>query len=87
MRRLPSSILQGGYIGFPKYGIAVDVRQGDFLVVMDVHQYHCNTPIKIDKMCNDESNIKNNRQKTKKYGRLSIVCYLRKNMLKCTKNN
>lgn len=80
----PVQSYQGGYIGFPKYGVAVDVRQGDFLA-MDVHQYHSNTPIKVGKMCNSESNIKNNRQKTKKHGRLSIVCYLRKNMLKCAK--
>lgn len=54
---------KGGVLGFPKWGIAVDVRQGDFLC-MDVHEWHCNTPIKGD-------------------GRLSIVCYLRKNMIKC----
>jgi hypothetical protein len=35
---------KGGFLGFPKWGIAVDVRQGDFLA-MDVHQLHCNTPI------------------------------------------
>ena len=34
----------GGYLGFPKWGICVDVRQGDFLA-MDVHEYHSNTPI------------------------------------------
>jgi len=54
---------QGGFLGFPKWGICVDVRQGDFLA-MDVHEWHCNTPI----------------QGT---GRLSVVCYLRKNMKKC----
>lgn len=53
----------GGYLGFPKWGIAVDVRQGDFLA-MDVHQWHCNTPIEGT-------------------GRLSVVCYLRKGMIKC----
>lgn len=36
---------EGGYLGFPQYKIAVDVRQGDFLG-MDVHQWHCNTEIK-----------------------------------------
>jgi hypothetical protein len=41
----------------------VDVRQGDFLA-MDVHEWHCNTPIIGT-------------------GRLSIVAYLRKNMIKC----
>ena len=35
----------GGYLGFPKWGIAVDVRQGDYLA-MDVHQFHANTKIK-----------------------------------------
>jgi hypothetical protein len=34
----------GGYIGFPKYDIAVDIRTGDFLA-MDVHQLHANTQI------------------------------------------
>lgn len=55
---------KGGYLGFPKWGIAVDVRQGDFLA-MDVHEFHCNTAIEGT-------------------GRLSIVCYLRKNMIKCS---
>lgn len=55
---------RGGYLGFPKWGICVDVRQGDFLA-MDVHEWHCNTPI----------------QGT---GRLSVVCYLRKNMIQCS---
>jgi hypothetical protein len=54
---------EGGYLGFPKWGVCVDVRQCDFLA-MDVHEWHCNTPIKGT-------------------GRLSIVCYLRKNMIKC----
>tara|TARA_B100000123_G_scaffold156906_1_gene116096 strand:- start:619 stop:1566 length:948 start_codon:yes stop_codon:yes gene_type:complete len=35
----------GGFTGFPQYGIAFDVRQGDFLA-MDVHEWHCNTEIK-----------------------------------------
>lgn len=55
----------GGYLGFPKWGICVDVRQGDFLA-MDVHEHHCNTPIVGD-------------------GRLSVVCYLRKKMLHCSR--
>jgi len=54
----------GGLLGFPRWGIAVDVRQGDFLA-MDVHEWHCNTEV----------------QGT---GRLSIVAYLRKGMIKCS---
>ena len=40
----------GGYLGFPRYGIAVDVRQGDFLA-MDVHEWHCNCNL-ICQKCN-----------------------------------
>ena len=58
----------GGYTGFPQYGVCVDVRHGDFLG-MDVHEWHCNTKIK---------------PITKDYSRLSLVCYLRKNMIKCS---
>ena len=53
----------GGFLGFPRWGVAVDVRHGDFLA-MDVHEWHCNTPITGT-------------------GRLSIVAYLRKGMIKC----
>lgn len=64
LEKLPGAYT-GGWTGFPQYGVAVDVRQGDFLA-MDVHEWHCNTPM----------------QGT---GRLSVVCYLRKNMKKCMK--
>ena len=58
---------QGGYTGFPQFGVAFDVRQGDFLA-MDVHEWHCNT------------NIKGRKNS---YGRMSVVCYLREKMLRC----
>jgi Oxygenase domain of the 2OGFeDO superfamily len=35
----------GCYLGFPEFKVAIDVRKGDFLL-MDVHQWHCNTPLK-----------------------------------------
>ena len=35
----------GSYLGFPRWGVAVDVRQGDYLA-MDVHQFHANTEMK-----------------------------------------
>jgi hypothetical protein len=57
----------GGCTGFPQYGVAVDVRTGDFLA-MDVHEWHANTKI---------------IPKSKEYTRLSLVSYLRKNMIKC----
>ena len=58
---------EGGCTGFPQYGVAFDVRNGDFLA-MDVHEWHCNTKIE---------------PKSKDYSRLSLVCYLRNNMLRC----
>jgi hypothetical protein len=61
---------KGCYIGFPEFKVAVNLRKGDF-ILMDVHQYHCNTEIK---------NITKN-----KGARLSFVCYLRKNMIYCNK--
>ena len=58
---------KGGELGFPRYKVAVDVRNGDFLA-MNVHEWHCNTKIV---------------PKTKEYTRLSIVSYLREKMLRC----
>lgn len=58
----------GGYTGFPQYGVAVDVRSGDFLA-MDVHQYHGNEPIEL---VTDDAE------------RLSIVSYMREGIVcKC----
>lgn len=78
----------GCYLGFPQYGVAVDVRNGDFLA-MDVHEWHCNTEF----IPNNKEFISNN-EVTKKFkekdiindwyfNRLSMVMYLRENMLKC----
>jgi hypothetical protein len=54
----------GGETCFPQYGVGVDVRSGDVLF-MDVHQPHANLPI---------------QKKSEDATRLSIVCYLRKNI-------
>lgn len=35
---------EGGETGFPQYGVAINLRTGDFLG-MNVHKAHCNTPI------------------------------------------
>jgi len=59
---------QGGYLGFPQFKLAIDVKPLDF-VIMDVHQWHCNTQLKAD-----DKNV-----------RLSFVCYFRKNMVHCNK--
>jgi hypothetical protein len=62
----------GGYTGFPRYGVCVDVRMGDFLA-MDVHDWHCNTPLTGPKA----------KDGTDAFTRLSVVCYLREKMERC----
>jgi hypothetical protein len=37
---------EGGYLGFPQFKVLIKIKPGDFLL-MDVHQWHCNTYIKI----------------------------------------
>lgn len=58
---------EGAVTFFPKYGVGANVRTGDILL-MDVHEAHCNTELKIKK------------RGTK---RLSFVCYYRRDMIKC----
>jgi hypothetical protein len=60
----------GGETCFPQYGLGINVRSGDILF-MDVHQPHANLPMHKKK----EDTI-----------RLSIVCYLRKNVWLRSKN-
>ena len=82
----------GGYTIFPQYGVAIDLRNNDF-VAMDVHQWHCNTPIYEtgeDKIYNEtlETVFKDNPEVGtvgiyEKYTRISFVCYLREKILNC----
>lgn len=66
-------IEKGKYRGaetcFPQYGIGVNVRHGDILL-MDVHQPHGNLPFE---------------PLTKDAERFSIVCYMRENLVKLTR--
>ena len=57
----------GGYLGFPQFKILIKIEPGDFLL-MDSHQWHCNTPIKILK----DGGF-----------RLSFVMYIREDMKLC----
>lgn len=59
----------GCYLGFPQFKVLVKIEPGDFLL-MDVHQYHCNTKLILSK----ETGF-----------RLSFVMYIREDMSKCTK--
>jgi len=63
---LGDDTFKGGYLGFPQFKVAIDVKPLDF-VIMDVHQWHCNTQLKAN-----DNNV-----------RLSFVCYFRKNMIYC----
>jgi hypothetical protein len=56
----------GGYLVFPEYRVAVNVRPGDLLLVNNHEIIHGNTPIV---MHDDVAE------------RISLVCYLRENML------
>ena len=82
----------GGYTIFPQYGVAIDLRNNDF-VAMDVHQWHCNTPLyetDEDKKINAtlDPAFKDNPEVGtvgiyEKYTRISFVCYLREKILSC----
>lgn len=41
-----NDLWSGGFVGFPQFGVCVDVRPGDFLL-MDTSIHHCNTPLVI----------------------------------------
>lgn len=58
---------EGGWLLFPKYKTAFKMRPGD-LLLSNVHEWHCNTPIKL---------LKEGAE------RLSLVCYFRENMERC----
>ena len=58
----------GGYLGFPQFKVLIKIEPGDFLL-MDVHQWHCNTPV-VTKGVGF---------------RLSFVMYIREDMSKCKK--
>ena len=60
---------EGGETCLPQYGIGVNVREGDILL-MDVHEWHGNLPIKL---------------KSPTAERMSVVCYLRENVWKRTR--
>jgi hypothetical protein len=82
----------GGYTLFPRYKVGFDLRTGDFLA-MDVHEWHCNTEMHEspeDKKFNKAlPEVYRNDKETgtqgieKLFSRLSFVCYLRENLVKC----
>jgi hypothetical protein len=59
----------GGYLVFPEYRVAVNVRPGDLLLVNNHEIIHGNTPI----VLNNPDDVTNER--------ISVVCYFREKML------
>jgi hypothetical protein len=76
----------GGYLGFPQFKILIKIEPGDFLL-MDVHQWHCNTPINLNNNCNNSNNSSNSSNSSNGNSsnsfRLSFVMYLRKDAVEC----
>jgi hypothetical protein len=66
---LGSGDYTGGYLIFPEYRIAVDVRPGDLLLVNNHEIIHGNTPIVL------------NNPDDPACERISVVCYFREKML------
>lgn len=66
---LGSGDYTGGYLVFPEYRIAVDVRPGDLLLVNNHEIIHGNTPIVL------------NNPDDPACERISVVCYFREKML------
>ena len=62
---------EGAYLGFPQFKTCLRVQPGDFLL-MDVHQWHCNTELILPKKVNKDLDF-----------RMSFVLYLREEMSKC----
>ena len=58
----------GGYLVFPEYRIAVDIKSTDVIIMNNTHLVHGNTKI-IGKLGT--------------YNRISLVCYFRQGMTKC----
>lgn len=63
--------VQGGWVLFPGFKVAVVMDHGDFMA-MDVHEWHCNSPI---------------QKNDKDAFRLSFVGYLREKMVHCEQIN
>lgn len=82
---------KGCYLGFPQYGVCLNVRHGDFCAT-NVHEWHCNTEfipdfnLSIIKNLTTEKMNKDKKLQIKNewyYNRLSMVFYLREKMIKC----
>jgi hypothetical protein len=81
----------GGKLTFPEYRVAVDMQDGD-LILMDAHAWHgntairCHCPIEPDRVVLDESDrrvLSDGPCPDCGAERISVVCYFRTNITKC----
>ncbi len=82
----------GGYTVFPQFGVAINLRNNDF-VAMDVHQWHANTHLyeTDEDKAHNESLLRDYKDNPEvgtaglytKYTRISFVCYLREKIATC----
>ena len=68
MTLVGSGNYSGGYLVFPEYRVAVNVRSTDVIVMNNTHLVHGNTKL--------EGKLGN-------YNRISLVCYFRQGITKC----
>jgi hypothetical protein len=73
---------KGGKLVFPEWRVAVDMQDGD-LLLMDAHQFHGNTAIRCS--CDDKQDLITLGEPCKNCGaeRISVVCYYRTKMREC----
>lgn len=69
---------QGGRLCFPEYRLAVDMRDGD-LVLMDAHEWHGNTTM----VCRCGNVLLAGPCESCGAERISVVCYFRSNVVQC----
>lgn len=69
---------QGGCLTFPEYRVAVDMQEGD-LILMDAHEWHGNTAM----ICGCGSQLKEGPCELCGSERVSVVCYYRTQMSQC----
>ena len=84
---------KGCYLGFPQYGVCLNVRHGDFCAT-NVHEWHCNTEFipdfDISILNKFNGGKKMNKDKLLQlknewyFNRLSMVFYLREKMINCS---
>ena len=67
------------YLGLPEYKICFDVRDGDTLI-FNAHEYHANTEFEV---LSDELKI-DDLTENNFAGRMSVVCYLRDRLNRCS---